>query len=471
MADGDKPVPPLDEAQRATEIAAYDLGGYRDDPVLQGITGFAAKLCGTPIAVVSIVEELRQFFLAREGLDATETPRPTSFCAFAMLGDAIMEVPDARLDPRFRDNPLVTGPPHIAFYAGAPLSSEDGVPLGALCVIDQQPREGLTDLQREGLAVLAATVMRRLGTRRTAVAHELAISEGDTRFRALADAVPQMVWSAGADGDPDYFSARWYAFTGLDDGDTDGANWVRALHPDDVQPSVAAWRASVTSGAPHEVEYRLRAADGSYRWVLARALPAAAPDGRITRWFGTCTDIHEQKLAQAEREIISQELSHRIKNIFSVIAGLVTFAARNRPGAQDLAADLRDRIMALGRAHDFVRPHSARSRGTARQDSIHGLLALLFHELATNSAKYGALSVAEGHVALETTLDGDALLLCWREIGGPAITAPAEESGFGSKLIELSAVRQLGGSVTRDWRADGLVATIRIPNASLSRAA
>ena len=489
------------EALRAAAIAAFDLTDFQDDPVLNQITGFAARLCRTPVALVSIVEEHRQFFLARENLDATESPRSTSFCAFAMLGDATMEVPDARADPRFRDNVLVTGPPNIAFYAGAPLVTDEGVPLGALCVIDVAPREGLTDLQREGLTVLAAAVMGRLRTRRTARVHEAAVAQGEMRFRALADAMPQMVWSARPDGHPDYFSARWYDFTGFSEGEADGDKWVGALHPEDVPRATEAWLAVLSSGAMYETEYRMRRSDGSYRWVLVRSLPTYAPDGTINRWFGTCTDIHEQKLAQAEREVISQELSHRIKNIFSVIAGLVTFAARGRPGFSDIAADLRERIMALGRAHDFVRPHSARSRSAARQDSLHGLLnelfapyrgdsaprvtvsgldvtiddrsatplALVFHELATNSAKYGALSVADGHVSLHTSEEPGLLLLCWRETGGPRVLAPAAATGFGSKLIELSAVRQLGGAVDRDWRPEGLVATIRIPAASLAR--
>jgi PAS domain S-box-containing protein len=501
MTGGDKAGAPLDEVLRAATIASFDFAGYQDDPVLQQITGFAARLCEAPIALVSIVEEVTQFFLAREGLDASVTPRSISFCAVAMLNDGIMEVPDARLDPRFRDNPQVSGEPHVTFYAGAPLVTDDGVPLGALCVVDRTSRAGLTELQHEGLTVLADAVMRRLRTRRTEDAHQRAVSEGDMRFRALADAMPQMVWSARPDGYPDYFSARWYDFTGLDEGETDGENWVHALHPDDVESAADAWRSSVSSGAPYETEYRMRSTNGVYRWVLARGLPTHAPDGTVNRWFGTCTDIHEQKLAQAEREVISQELSHRIKNIFSVIAGLVTFAARSRPGFSDIAADLRERIMALGRAHDFVRPHSIRSRSPNRQDSLHGLLAqlfapyrgdtrarvvisgidcsiddrsatplaLLFHELATNSAKYGALSAQDGHVELETQTEGDTLVLRWREIGGPPVTAPAGDGGFGSQLIELSAVRQLGGAVARDWRPEGLFATIRIPVASLSR--
>ncbi|MBV9842189.1 MAG: PAS domain-containing protein, partial [Sphingomonadaceae bacterium] len=376
-APGHDPAP-LDEALRAAAIAAFDFDSFAADPALERITGFAAHLCEAPIALVSLVEKTRQRFLARTGLDAAETPRSMSFCAHAMRRDGIMEVVDPANDPDFRNNPLVTGPPHIAFYASAPLITEDGVPLGALCVIDDKPRSGLTALQREGLEVLAAAVMRRLGERRSDHVRRLAASDREARSRLLADAMPQMVWSSRPDGYTDYFSARWYEFTGLAEGETDGFRWPTVLHAEDRQRAGETWQRAIESGNPYETEYRMRRTDGEYRWVLARGLPLRGTDGAITRWIGTCTDIHEQKLAQAEREVISQELSHRIKNIFSVIAGLVTFAARSRPGFGDIAADLRDRIMALGRAHDFVRPHSVRSRTDQHHDKLHGLLTQLF---------------------------------------------------------------------------------------------
>lgn len=151
----------IDEAARAEALAAYDLAALRDGAALRRITDFAAALCGTPVALVSLVEEQIQCFVARTGTELTETPRDVSFCQFAMTGDDVMVVPDARADARFADNALVTGAPFIRFYAGAPLVSDAGVPLGALCVIDTQPHAGLTPLQHQGLLVLADDVMAR----------------------------------------------------------------------------------------------------------------------------------------------------------------------------------------------------------------------------------------------------------------------------------------------------------------------
>ena len=500
------------EDDRAAIIRAYDLAGYRASGELDDLAAFAAELCGTPIALVSVVEEETQQFLATVGVDVAHTPRHTSFCAHVMVGRAeTMVVPDARSDVRFADYSLVKGPPHIRFYAGARLLSREGVPLGAICVISPEPRpQGLTPFQQRGLEVLATAVMGRLQDRRARLEHERTVeasearvADSERRFRILADAMPQMVWSTLPDGFHDYYNARWYEFTGMPDGSTDGEGWNGMFHADDQDRAWALWRHSLTTGDPYQIEYRLRHRDGTYRWVLGRAMPIRDAEGNITRWFGTCTDIHEQKLTLEEREIVSQELSHRIKNIFAVISGLIAFAARSHPGFAGIASDLRDRITALGRAHDFVRPHSPQSKPKARQDSLHGLLgdlfepyrgdkdrprivvtghdvpvddrsatplALLFHELATNAAKYGALSVLTGQVALTVRRDGDMVTLHWQESGGPELNALPDRTGFGSQLVELSAVRQLGGAVRRDWQRDGLVVTIEVPLAAFSRA-
>ena len=504
----------IDEGARAAAIAAHDVEAVRGSDELRRVTDFAAALCGAPIALVTLLEGDRQTFLARTGVELAETPRAISFCDHTVLGREVMAVPDLSVDPRFTDNPLVTGETHCRFYAGAPLVTDDGVALGALCVLDTEPHPaGLTPLQRQGLEALADGIMTRLAGSRDAAAWRggqeatrRRLSDSEERFRILADAMPQMVWSTLPDGFHDYYNARWYDYTGVPLGSTDGEGWNDMFHPDDQARAMATWRHSLDTGEPYQIEYRLRHHDGSYRWVLGRALAMRDPDanggeGAIVRWFGTCTDVHEQKIAADTREVVAQELSHRIKNIFAVIAGLIGFAARSRPEFAPAAADLRDRLTALGRAHDFVRPHSALSRPAGQQDSLAGLLAqlfepygraggggvivrggdvpiddrsatplaLLFHELATNASKYGALSIDGGQVTLTVAAAGDEVVLCWVETGGPPVAEPDRLGGFGSQLVEMAAVRQLGGQVERDWRPEGLQVTIRVPGASLSR--
>jgi PAS domain S-box-containing protein len=329
------------------------------------------------------------------------------------------------------------------------------------------------------------------------------LRENDLRFSGLLDAFPHMVWSTLPDGYHDYYNAKWYEFTGVAEGSTDGDGWNAIFHPDDRERAWGLWRQSLETGDPYEIAYRLRHHSGEYRWTLGRAVPVRGPNGEIVRWMGTCTDIHEQKTQAEQNEILSRELSHRIKNIFAVVTGLISLSARQRPEYREFAADLLQRVAALGRAHEFVRPHSEGSTPGALPDSLRGVIreilapylalsadhilisgpdvriddrgatpvALLFHELATNAAKYGALSTADGIVRIDTGAAADEVEIVWSESGGPRVDGEPEHSGFGTRLAELSIVGQLGGSIERDWRPDGLVATIRIRRDRLSRQA
>lgn len=480
------------EQSRLDIMAAHEPDSLIDDDELSAITDFAGQLCNTEISLIGLIERERQWFLAREGLDMTETPRSVSFCQFTMVNGGVMEIPDATQDPRFADNVLVTGEPFVRFYAGAPLVSEEGATLGALCVISPTPRPGgLDELQRQGLIVLAQAVMRRMKDCRA----KAALRSSERRFEALSDAIPQMAWSTTADGQVDYFNARWYGFTGVNVGDHDGDQWMTALHPDDRDMASKVWAEAVASGTPYEVEYRLRRHDGEYRWTLARGLPMYDNDGAVVRWFGTNTDVHEQRSLFESRDLMSRELSHRIKNIFSVISGLIGLESRAHPGMEPVAESLRERIVSLGRAHDYVRPHwvpdekptlqgvlgelfTAYDRGGDSRVKISGEdmsllpdavtpIALLFHELVTNAAKYGALSRDGGEVRLDIRREGDDMRFDWTEHGGPTITGEKAMSGFGSQLVDMSVRRQLRGTLTVDWAASGLKIRIAVPAASL----
>lgn len=158
---------PVDEVQRVRDLRAYDVIDTPPERAFDDIARLAARLCGTPIALVSLVDATRQWFKARVGVDGTETPRNVSFCAHAILHPQdVLVVPDTRLDPRFADNPQVTGPPHYRFYAGAPIVTPAGHAMGTVCVLDHQPRT-LSPEDREALQALAARVATELELRRT----------------------------------------------------------------------------------------------------------------------------------------------------------------------------------------------------------------------------------------------------------------------------------------------------------------
>lgn len=129
---------------------------------------------------------------------------------------------------------------------------------------------------------------------------ENALRESEERFRAIANSIDQMIWSTRPDGYHDYYNQRWYEYTGVPEGSTDGDSWNGMFHPDDKDRAWSQWGHSLATGEPYHIEYRLRHRSGQYRWVLGRAQPVRDEAGRITRWFGTCTDIHDLKQAQDE---------------------------------------------------------------------------------------------------------------------------------------------------------------------------
>ncbi|RZJ27264.1 MAG: PAS domain S-box protein, partial [Brevundimonas sp.] len=342
-------------------LRAYDILDTERDPAFDGIVQLIARVFDAPIAVVNLIDEGRQWFKAETGLGVRETPLETSFCAHALLEQERMIVPDATKDERFTCNPLVTGENGLRFYAGQILKSAEGLPIGTLCVLDTRVRpEGPTPLQLEALEVLAAQVMAQLELRRALRLQQ----QSESQFAAVTDAMPQMVWSTLPDGFHDYYNARWYEFTGVPAGSTDGEGWNDMFHPDDQERARIRWTHSLTTGEPYEIEYRLRHRSGVYRWTLGRAMPIRNEGGEITRWFGTCTDIDDLKRMEQSKELLSQELSHRIKNIFAVVSALIALSARQFPEAKAFAAAVRTRINALARAHEFVRPHTETSRPT-----------------------------------------------------------------------------------------------------------
>lgn len=155
---------PSNEAERLAKLASYEVLDTKPEEAYDDIVRIASQICETPIALVSFVGAERQWFKARVGLDATETPRDLAFCAHAILQEQVFEVPNALEDSRFATNPLVTADPSIRFYAGAPLDAPGGLRLGTLCVIDMEPRQ-LSEGQRAALAALARQVVSQLELR------------------------------------------------------------------------------------------------------------------------------------------------------------------------------------------------------------------------------------------------------------------------------------------------------------------
>ena len=251
-----------------------------------------------------------------------------------------------------------------------------------------------------------------------------------------------------------------------------------------------AWSDAARTRKPVEVEIDMPRFGASYQ---ARIYPG---DDEITAYF---RDVTAERRITEQRQLLVRELNHRVKNLFSVVSGMIAMTARASRTPTDMAAALRGRIAALARAHELIRPAVTLENLTQPDVSMQNLvasviephllhrgdeitiggpaitlgatsatnLALVLHELATNAAKYGALSAPTGHLRVSWTLQNAVLTLTWTEEGGPPIKEAPAVAGFGSTLIDLSVERQLRGSITRDYRPEGLRATVTMPVAQL----
>lgn len=328
---------------------------------------------------------------------------------------------------------------------------------------------------------------------------ESVIRAREAQFRTLVESMPQLVWSARADGRFDYFNRRWSEFTGRTAGATLGdsetkAGFLPLVHPDDRASAAAAWDQSLAHGAPLEIEYRLRRSDGVYHWFLSRAVPVRDDTGQVLLWLGTCTDIEDQKQAEARQRLLLHELNHRVKNTLSSIQAIACLTFR---ADQDVTIGLESfqaRLIALSQAHDLlIRSHwqgatlgdVAESSLAPFRDAAAGrltvagaelalppkavlALSLAFHELATNAAKYGALSVATGQVAVTWQTEDRqgnqqrCVRLAWVETGGPPVVAPSRR-GFGLRVIEWGLAGELMGVVTLDFAPTGVQCYLIFP--------
>ncbi len=187
---------PVNEVERIIDLRALEILDTPAEERFDRITRIAQKLFDVPIALVSLVDEDRQWFKSRLGLDATETPRELSFCAHAILDDRILLVPDANSDERFKDNPLVTGDPRIRFYAGAPIDSPSGNKVGTLCVIDRKPRE-LTAEDLETLRDLADMIEKEVAAIQLATSDTLTHLRNRRGFMLVARQVLNFAKRAG----------------------------------------------------------------------------------------------------------------------------------------------------------------------------------------------------------------------------------------------------------------------------------
>jgi PAS domain S-box-containing protein len=336
---------------------------------------------------------------------------------------------------------------------------------------------------------------------------QTALAESEARLRTVAETLPGFVWIAAPDGAIEWVSPRWYAYSGAPPGAALGWSWRDWTHPDDLGRVAERWRAAVLADASeHEDEFRLLEAGGEYRWFLVRVASVRGEGGRLERWVGTCIDVDGRRKAEERRDLLVDELNHRVKNSLSVALALADQTRRAGAAAghppERFHADFQIRLVQLATAHDLLTrehwegallaklvetalaPHAGKAEGAAASRVAAAgppvrlapetalALAMALHELATNAAKHGALSVSAGRVEVAWRVDRPAgagddatLVLDWVERGGPPVPGPPKRRGFGSRLIERGLPIQLGrgGAVAMDFAPAGLCCRITAP--------
>ena len=304
----------------------------------------------------------------------------------------------------------------------------------------------------EGLALFYRDVTERRE-------REDALREAEARFQAIANSIDQMVWSTKADGYHDYYNQRWYDFTGVPVGSTDGADWEDIVHPDDRERTWELWQEALATGEPYRIEYRLRHHSGQYRWTLGRALPMRDGAGRITRWFGTCTDIQDIIEAQEVLARSREELER-----------LVSERTADRDRMWRLSTD----IMLVARydaAIEAVNPAWTTLLGWSERELIGGAFMDLVHpdDVAATLAEVGKLSDGLTTLRFENRYrrkDGDYRWLSWTAVPaedlihavGRDVTAEKEAAEALAKTEEalrqsqkMEAVGQLTGGLAHDF--------------------
>jgi two-component sensor histidine kinase len=321
-------------------------------------------------------------------------------------------------------------------------------------------------------------------------------SEGHLRLAIEAAGVA--LWSWNVESDQLTMDHRGYLMWGVPvSSEVTFEDLSAHIHPSDRDRVRAAFTATRGISGPYEIDFRILIGE-TVQWISARGQGAdAGIVGQLM--FGIFLDVTGRKQAEEGNELLAGEMSHRVKNLLAIASGLTNITSRSTKTTEDMAQQLTRRLTALGRAHDLVRPIPG-EQGTAALlgdliavllapyddmgafsgrvrvavprmgvgEASANTLALVLHELATNSLKYGALSSAAGTLDVSCLDAEPEIAIVWTERGGPVVAAPEAEGGYGSRMVARVLANQLGGSIERVWSPEGAIITLRMNKEALA---
>lgn len=487
----DKPLLALEENRLAT-LASYQIMDSMPEVAFDRMARLAADFFEVPIASIAFADDKRKWCKSAIGFETLETARDFAFCSHVVESREALVVEDASDDARFEQNPLVIGPPHIKFYAGAPLVAPNGMVLGSLWIADQNARAQPFGDKLDQLCSMADIIMSELELRKevyqrkkaqqdTAQARtdlELSLALSSTASWKLNLTKDEITWGG------DYFNV-WGE--DVDQTVVTVEDAFARIHPEDrAKLNDAIEAAGLADNQGFSETFRIFLPSGEIRWLSSRGNSFRSQgDDTLT---GVCYDITESIKQQEQQKLHTRELHHRLRNLSATIQSIMALTRNSATSIDDYIERITGRLGALNRTQqilldaDFVSGSFAalvndlcaiyprlawKGQDFNLRENAMVSISLVLNELATNAAKYGALSHENGRVKVSWAINKEnqppSLSLTWQEQGGPAVQEPPLQKGFGSSLINHSITRNLKGDISMDWQESGLVCSINFP--------
>jgi two-component sensor histidine kinase len=485
----------VDDRQRLDVLLPFEGHEGEADADFDRLSRAAAHIFKTEFALVTVVGAERQSFRACFGInDMTGTSTDVSFCAhtISLPDEDALVILDTHQDDRFRHNSLVTEPPYVRFYAGAPIIVK-GEKIGSLCVLGATPRESVDPemlLQLGDLAGVAAALFSLKDEARVRARTAAALLREEWRHALTLEAgkVGSWVWDIRT-GEVTCNETFRRMYDLPETGPVLMEQVLDATHPVDRVAVEAGVAASLSDGVDYNAEARVA---NTGRWLTMRGrVYQRDNEGKPLIMMGACIDVSESKQSADQTRLLLRELNHRVKNTLAMIQSVARQTIRQNPDPQEFINAFSGRLRTISEAHVLLadrdwsgvqmyeviaaqlgpnfltRPDHAEVVGDdIMLPADHALgLGLVLHELTTNAHRYGAWSSGDGVVSISwdvKTAPVRGLSLKWRERGGPAV-AENQEYGLGARLIERSLAKVLDSAVTLEFRPEGVAADVWLP--------
>jgi PAS domain-containing protein len=320
----------INEQARLEELISYEILDTPPEKELNELVQIASAICDTPMAVIGLIDDKRQWYKASIGMAASEAERQHTFCRHTLnRANEVLVVEDPLNDDRFKNNPHVTGDPHIRFYAGAPLETPNGNVLGTLCVFDSKPK-AFSESKKNALRLLAKRVMTYLDARKLILRQKESIELNANRLKQLTDEAPGAIYQF------EMTREGKMSFSFISKGISDlhpnldpeiikktPEAAFKIIHPEDLPGFLQSIRDSFEHLTLWHYEYRVVKDDGSIRWHMGTSRPHRREDGTVV-WFGVFQDITSRVEYERTMEQIAFDISHVLRRPVSTLLGLAS---------------------------------------------------------------------------------------------------------------------------------------------------